>query len=105
MIENKDPWVVNLKNELYRIGLDYIWELENIDTILFYKIKERVEDIFKQECSEQIRLSPKGHLYQYMHDGFNVQGYLRKPVDTIYLKEIAKIRMSAHNLILKGKIY
>jgi len=54
-------------------------------------------DILKQDCYEKITVSSKGFAYKYLVNDYSLN-YLRKAVKFIYLKEIAKIRMSAHDL-------
>ena len=105
MLVNKDKWLMNIKDELFRIGLGYLWDLDNVDLSLFRIIKSRIYDIYKQECLNQIKDSSKGYLYQYVCNDFNLQSYLRKPINSNYIKELTKIRLAAHNLNIESGRY
>ena len=67
-----------------------------IDDSTYKLIKERLLDVYK--CYNRITATAKGNLYKYLINEFRLQTYLTQPLDFRYLKEIAKIRMSAHKL-------
>ena len=104
MLNQNDIWLMNVKEELYRIGLGYIWENPDFYGKPFDLVKSRLLDIFRQECFNKISTSPKGHLYQYIPDSFCLQFYIKKVTNTKFQKEITKIRTSSHTLnIEKGR--
>ena len=49
MEQNKDGWLMKVKQELDELGLGYIWNLSHVDRIVYNVIKERINDIFKQQ--------------------------------------------------------
>ena len=57
MEQYKDSWLMKVKQELNELGLCYIWNLPNVDTIV---IKERIYDTFKLQCYNRIMTTPKG---------------------------------------------
>jgi len=90
MILNNDQWIINVKQELYRIGLGFIWELPCVSLDVF---QQRLCFIFKARL---LNTSSKG--FVYLVNDYSLNFYLRKLITFMYLKEIVKIRMSAHNL-------
>ena len=104
MIENNDDWILNVKNELAKLGLNYLWD-DVIQNNCFINIVEnRMKDMYRQTLLSDISRSSKGFLYQHMVDNFTMQYYLCKPVPAIYKKYISKFRLSSHNLnIEKGR--
>lgn len=105
MIANNDPWLVNVKQELAQIGLGHIYEQSNIDHHDSVFFKCRFQDIFQQDCTEKIKNSSKGHVYQYLVDNLCLQPYMHKPVSLTTLNTIAKIRLSAHDLSIERGRY
>ena len=101
MEQNKDGWLMKVKQELDELGLGYIWNLSHVDRIVYNVIKERINDTFKQQCYNRIMTTPKGILYKHLVNEFKLQNYLRKPLDARCLKEITKIRTCAHKLNLE----
>lgn len=79
MLKENDVWLMNVKAELFRIGLGYIWEDPHIYSTSFELIKSRIFDIFKQECSEKIAATTKCYfLYRHIPNTFSLQFYLQK---------------------------
>ena len=54
--------------------------------------------MYKQQCYNRITATAKGNLYKHLINEFRFHSYLTQPLDFRYLKEITKIRMSAHKL-------
>ena len=105
MIINNDEWIINIKSELDRLGLGYIWYIDNLNGVNYYKIIEhRLLDVYKQSMLSEISRSSKAHLYQHLVDHFTLQYYLSKPLNPTCKKYIAQFRLSAHKLnIEKGR--
>ena len=93
-----DSWLVNIMEELNRIGLGYIWDLNEVNESILPIFRKRLVDIFRQECSEKFNNCSKGLLYKHVSTEFCLQSYLKKAVDNQYLKDIARIRLSSHRL-------
>ena len=64
-------------------------------------VKQRLLDIFKQECDSFFTSSSKCILFKYVVDNMCLQTYLSKPISTKYKKEITKLRLSSHNLLIE----
>ena len=54
-----DNWLMNVKHELNRLGLNYIWNVPFIDDSTYQLIKERLLDVFKQQCYNRIQLQQR----------------------------------------------
>ena len=87
MEQYKDGWLMKVKQELNELGLCYIWNLPNVDTIVYNVIKERVYDTFQQQCYNRIMTTPKGILDKHLVNEFKLQNYFRKPLDVRCLKD------------------
>ncbi|KAK6178526.1 hypothetical protein SNE40_013301 [Patella caerulea] len=103
---NKSKWIINVRNELFQMGLGYIWEhRKSCNSSYFKTIKHRILDIFKQLCIERICNSSKGLFYQHFISNFTLQYYLAKSIPYRYANCISKIRLSAHNLFIETGRY
>ena len=95
----------NIKNELSRLGLFYIWEVaaqnRSVYNIHFPIIKQRIIDNCVQSMLSEISDSSKGILYKHLVDHHCLQYYLCKSIPICYKKELSKIRMSSHNLMIE----
>ena len=59
----------------------------------------------KQEIMSSLSSFSRGQIYQYVIDKFEIQYYLTKSIDDTYKKNIAKIRLSSHNLNIESGRY
>ena len=100
-----DHWVLNIKNELSKLGLAYIWDETYIDKRLFKIIEHRFFDVYKHEMMSSIRNVTRGYTYQYLVDSFCMQFYLLKPIDDVYKKYITRFRVSFHCLNIEHGRY
>ena len=50
MSQYNDNWLINIRQELYSLGLNYIWNLSCVDDSIYVIIKQRMLDNFKQLC-------------------------------------------------------
>ena len=105
MLEGGSEWINSIRDELFRIGLGYIWQNDVKTDIVMNIIKHRMCDIFQQDCKESIDSSSKCSLYKYICDNFCLQQYLMKPIGSQNLKEITKIRLSSHKLYIETGRY
>ena len=98
-LQNCDAWLCNIKDELRKLGLEYLFDCELYTTNYMYKIiEQRLYDIYKQTLYTSIQNCSRGSIYQHLTANFTLQSYLRKPIDNMHLKYITKFRLSAHNL-------
>ena len=98
MIENNDDWILSVKNELAKLGLNYLWD-DVIQDKCFINI---VEICTVRRCC-LIYLDLLKAFCIYMVDIFTMQYYLCKPVPAIYKKYISKFRLSSHNLNIEKR--
>ena len=64
---------MNVKHELNRRGLNYIWNVPFIDDSTYKLIKERLLDVYKQQCYNRITATVKGNLYKHLINEFRLQ--------------------------------
>ena len=90
MISRNDTWIKNIKEELSRLGLYYLWEdIERCNhDVINNIIQQRMNDVYIRNIFSMVSQSSKGELYQYIKNGFNLQSYLSKAIDFKYRKEI-----------------
>ena len=97
-VNENDPWICNIKNELTALGLGYIFE-SNLPLVHTFKIiEQRLKDVTKQNMLAKIAASSKGRLYQYLIDSHCIQFYLRKSIESKYKCMLTKFRTSSHKL-------
>ena len=101
----EDNWLMNVKRELNLLGLNYVWNLTQVNNNVYNIIKQRICDVFKQHCYSRTLTTSKGNLYRHLLNEFKLQTYLIKPIDKQHLKEIVKIRISAHKLNIESGRY
>ena len=73
MNQGGDNWLNNVKHELNRLGLNYTWNLPFIDDSTYTLIKERLLDVYKQQCYNRITATAKGNLYKHLINEFRLQ--------------------------------
>ena len=105
MIQNDNEWVKNLKTELSKIGLGYLWSDNRSDKCILAEIENRITDIYKQETLLEISRSSKGFLYQHLIDNFTLQYYLTKPIPSFYKIHITRYRLVSHKLKIEQGRY
>ena len=49
-----DDWIINVKTELCKLGLTYIWDEVYIDKRLYTIIEHRFYDVYRQEMMSNI---------------------------------------------------
>ena len=76
MYQGGDNWLMNDNHELNRLGLNYIWNLSLIDDSTYTLIKERLLDVFKQQCYNRITATAKSNLYKHVINECRLQTYL-----------------------------
>ena len=108
LISINDQWILNVKEELCKLGMKYIWD--NIGNVClnnntFTIIKQRFNDMYHQELLSKLSSSPRSFLYQYYIDNFCLQYYLCKPILSVYRKQISCIRLSSHSLKIESGRY
>ena len=100
-----DNWVLNIKNELSKLRLTYIWDETYIDKRLFKIIEHRFFDVYKHEMMSSIHNVSRGYTYEYLVDSFCMQFYLLKPIDDVYKKYVTRFRVSSHCLNIEHGRY
>ena len=54
MIEENDKWIVNIKTELDRLGLSFLWDSNYEDKHTLALIEQKIKDIYIQEIRSEI---------------------------------------------------
>ena len=88
MLDRKDTWIVNIKSEIDKLGLSYIWKMNYVDKSTFNVIKNRYYDIYKQEMMSDVQNISRGEVYKHLIDNFCIQYYLTKPLLPVYRQHI-----------------
>ena len=91
MSQYNDNWLINIRQELYSLGLKYIWNLSYVDDSIYVIIKQTMLDNFKQLCYSKTKTTPKGLLYQHLLNEFRLQTYLRLPMEMRYIKKCVRL--------------
>ena len=106
--ENPTPprnnWLFNIKEELSRLGLAYLWHEQKTLSLKvhFPVIRQRIIDHCVQSLFADMCVSQKCIVYKHLVDHFCLQFYLCKPIPVACKKQICKIRMSSHNLFVES---
>ncbi|XP_078312623.1 uncharacterized protein LOC144619140 [Crassostrea virginica] len=97
-------WVSFIKEQLYCLGLGYIWNDQNCinSHVCLPIIRQRLKDHFIQNLQSKIQCEAKCYMYKYLVDNFCLQFYLEKSIPKLYKKCITKIRVSSHNLCIES---
>ena len=93
-------WVKSIKEELFRIGLGEYWLLQYVPDVKTFMqiVKQRLLDIFIQECHACFDVSNKCLIYKHLVDTFCLQHYLKKQLNSKLKSVIFKVRTSSHML-------
>ena len=95
-------WARDIKFELFRVGLGESWiSQDQLNATKFiHTYKNRILDIYLQECNAFMETSSKCVLYKNFvhHDFSKTQPYLTKPIHSKLKKNISLIRLSSHRL-------
>ena len=108
LTEINDDWITNIKDELCKLGLAYIWN--NVNNVCYNKNtfsinKHRFTDLYQQELLSNLATTSRGHLYQHLVDHHCLQYYLCKPIPQVYRRYISRFRLSSHNLKIESDRY
>ena len=100
----RNNWLFNIKEELSRLGLAYLWHEQTTLSlkIHFPVIRQRIIDHCVQSLFADMCVSQKCIVYKHLVDHFCLQFYLCKPIPVACKKQICKIRMSSHNLFVES---
>ena len=100
--ENKNSWIYQLKQLLFRLGLNDMWYNQDnliVDNNLLLFVKGRIYDQAKQSLNEQLNSSSKCYLYKYIVNNICLHNYLTKHLNfRVYL---TRLRLSSHNLCVE----
>ena len=97
-------WAKFIKNELCELGLSDLWyNQENLTyKIHFPMIKQRIIDNCVQSFYTDMANSTKCLLYKNIVDNFTLQFYLCKPIPITFKKQLSRIRLSSHQLLVEA---
>ena len=104
MVYNNDKWVEDIRLELDKLGLAFLWFADCDEKSAFKIIEQRVKDVYIQEMWSEIEVMAKSKLYRYLVNSHCLQFYLTKSLPCKIREIITKFRISGYNLnIEKGR--
>ncbi|XP_069141192.1 uncharacterized protein [Argopecten irradians] len=100
-------WLYDVKSDLGRCGFNNIWIAQNVDNEKHFLelYSQRLHDIFIQELRCAFDVSPKCEIYKHLVDNFEIQFYLKKPLNSKTKQILSKYRMQAHSLQIEAGRY
>ena len=97
-------WTTFVKNNLDNLGFSYVWldqGVEDLDHFLNVLLR-KIKDCHVQDYDALVRTMPRLKLLQYLQiDPCNLSQYLRMPLSPFIRKQLARIRLSSHNLVIE----
>ena len=104
----KKNWIFNIKQILHEYGLFYAWE--NAETInhtqFIANFKQRMIDCFLQKWYTDLQNTTLlKYFYKHIKQSFTIETYLNKLTTKTHRRNIAKIRLSSHNLRIETARY
>lgn len=101
---NCKNWAAKIKHELSSLGMMDIWVTQHVTNVNYFLsvVKQRLLDIFKQECETFFTTSSKCIIYRHIVDHLSLQAYLSKPIPIKYKKAIVRLRLSSHCLLIES---
>ena len=97
-------WAFNIKTILTEIGMHHIW-IEQDSSTIFYLIKQRILDIFKQTWYATINNSRRLASYCIHKHDFHFEKYLNCIQINKYRIALTKFRVSSHDLAVETGRY
>ena len=98
-------WAFQIKSILESHGLGYIWQSQNIDTVPFAFIKQRIMDTYYQRWYAEINNSPRLSAYCRFKHNLNIEKYLDVIQENKYKIALSQFRISAHPLEIERGRY
>ena len=98
-------WAYQIKSVLERHGFGYVWQSQNIDTVPFNVIKQRILDNYYQRWYAEINNSSRLSSYCRFKHTFNQEKYLDMIHEKKYKIVLSQFRISAHHLEIERGRY
>ena len=98
-------WAFQIKFILESHGLGFIWQSQDIDTVPFSLIKQRIMDNYYQSWYAEINNSPRLSAYCCFKHNFNQEKYLDIIQENKYKIALSQFRISAHHLQIERGQY
>ena len=97
-------WAKFIKVQLCELGMPDLWYGQGnlIFKVHFPLIKQGIIDSYIHVFQSSMSVSSKCFLYRHIVDNFSLQYYLCKRIPNIYKKQLAKIRLSSHQLSIES---
>ena len=81
-----------------------IWINQDVNSVPFFVIKQRIFDVYHQSCYADINSSLRLSTYYRFNHSFTLEKYLEHILEKKYRIGLCKFRISAHNLAIeKGR--
>ena len=104
MVNENDKWIENIRLELDKLGLAFLWFTAYDEKSAFKIIEQRMKDVYIQEMRSEIDTMAKCNFYKFLVNRHCLQFYLTKPLPVKTREIITKFRISGHNLNMeKGR--
>ena len=104
---DKLNWLCKIRNILFKYGFNDVWIKPCVinEKLFIPEFKQTVVDNFISEALSYFETSPKCSLYQYIHDGHNLQFYLSRSINCRYKPLLCRYRINAHSLNIETGRY
>ena len=98
-------WAFQIKSILESHGLGYVWHSQNLETVPFVFIKQRIIDNYYQRCYSEINNSPRLSSFCRFKHNFNQEQYLDVLPEKKYRIALCQFRILAHHLAVERSRY
>ena len=97
-------WASQIKNILQTHGFSNLWINQDVNSVPFTVVKQRILDVYQQSWYADINNSPRLSTYCRFKHAFTLEKYLDSVFEKKYRIALCKFRISAHNLAIeKGR--
>ena len=104
MVNENDKWIENIRLELDKLGLAFLWFTAYDEKSAFKIIEQRMKYVYIQEMRSEIDTMAKCNFFKFLVNRHCLPSYLTKPLPVKTREIITKFRISGHNLnIEKGR--
>ena len=105
MVYTSDKWVEDIRLELDKLGLAFLWFADYDEKSAFKIIEQRVKYVYIQEMWSEIETMAKSKLYKYLVKSHCLQFHLTKSLPCKIREIVTKRRISGHNLKIERGRY
>jgi len=96
-----NPWSLQVRDLLYDLGLNYLWEIDTVTNIHVKQVTQRIYDQYTQHWHYEINNSPKLETYALFKTTFEFEKYLNCIQNNNHIIALTRLRCSAHKLAIE----